>query len=100
MLLSGDSSTDDTVLRILKLEGTLEKITRPPSGGPYAPTKARERTVSQGDQELGLKHHGNRSPDNPGLLGWATHYPYSCSILRLQKSTDTGRVSCKDIHPG
>lgn len=100
MLLSGDSSPDDTVLRILKLEGTLEKITKPPSGGPYAPTKVCERTVSQRDQELGLRHHGSRYPDNPELLGQATHYPYSCSSPKLQKSTDTGRVSYKDTHPG
>lgn len=73
-LLSGDSSPDDTVLRILKQEGTLEKITRPPSGGPYARTKARERTVSQGDQELGLKHHGSRYSNNPGPCNPETGY--------------------------
>ena len=104
MLLSEDSSPDDTVLGILKLERTLEKITRLPSGGPYAPTEACERTVSQGDQELGLRHHGSRYPDNPGLLGPASRpasrYPNSCSILKLQKSTDTGGVSRKDILPG
>lgn len=60
----------------LKLKGTLVKIARPPSGGPFAPRKAREGTVLQGDQELGLRHHGSRYPDNPGLLGQVTHCPY------------------------
>lgn len=60
----------------LKLKGTLVKITRPPSGGPFVPRKAHEGTVSQGDQELGLRHHGSRYLDNPGLRGQATHCPY------------------------
>lgn len=46
----------------LKLKGTPVKITRPLSGGPFAPRKAHEGTVSQGDQELGLRHHGSRYP--------------------------------------
>lgn len=57
-----------------------------PSGGPYAALKACERTVSQGDQEQGPRHHGTRYPDNHALLGQAAHYPYPLLFMSYRNS--------------
>lgn len=84
----------------LKLKGTPVKITRPLSGGPFAPRKAHEGTVSQGDQELGLRHHGSRYPDNARLGARLLNALILYAGLKLQKFPNTCRVSHKDIHPG
>lgn len=73
----------------LKLKGTLVKITRPPSGGPFAPRKAREGTVSQGDQELGLRHHRSRYPDKPRAPGPGYSLPLSATLVSSYRNSQT-----------